>query len=159
MKLFPLSTGVSQIRGIIEIIKDAKGRIEMSKLAEEANEEIDDLFPLIDTCTLLKLCTVKDGVVRLTKSGNGLAMHNTAEIMGRALKRIEPFRSAISQMNKKGGISTHDLERGLYRKGIFFNSDEITNTELLKNLLLKWGIRNRLFSYDPGSDMWSRPAQ
>lgn len=156
MKLFPLNTGVSQIRGIIEIIKDNKNTIEVSKLAEETNEEIDDLFPLIDTCVLLKLCTVKDGSVTLTKSGKNLATHNTREVFAKALDKVEPFKSTTAILNKNKELSTQDLSRALYKKGIFFNSDEITNIELLKNLFLKWGVGNKLFSYNNDSDMWSK---
>lgn len=156
MKLFPLNTGVSQIRGIIEIIKDNKGSIDVSQLAEETNEEIDDLFPLIDTCVLLKLCVVKDGVVKLTKSGKNLATHNTREVFARALDKVEPFKSATLLLKKNKELSTQDLSRALYKKGIFFNSDEITNIELLKNLLLKWGVSNKLVSYNYDSDMWSK---
>jgi hypothetical protein len=156
MKLFPLDTGVSQIRGIIEIIKDHKGSIEMSKLAGEINEEIDSLFPLIDTCILLKLCTVKNGVVNLTKSGSNLATHNTKTVFAKALSKVEPFNSSLFIIKKNKEISTEDLAKALHKKGISFNTDEITNTELLKNLLLKWGVGNGLFSYSFDSDVWSK---
>ena len=156
MKLFPLDTGVSQIRGIIEIIKDNKGSIEVSKLAEETNDEIDDLFPLIDTCVLLKLCTVKAGVIKLTKSGVNLATHNTREVFAKALHKVEPFSTAIAAIKKGKMTDTQNLSRALYKKGIMYNSDEMTNTELLKNLLLKWGVRNKLLSYNYDTDMWSK---
>lgn len=156
MKLFPLNTGVSQIRGIIEIIKDNKNTIDVSKLSEQINEEIDDLFPLIDTCVLLKLCNVKDGAVRLTKSGKELATHNTREVFAKALLKVEPFKTTISILKRGKELSTQELSRALYKKGIFFNTDEITNMELLKNLLLKWGVRTKLFTYNYDSDMWSK---
>ncbi|MDE1871030.1 MAG: AAA-associated domain-containing protein [Candidatus Micrarchaeota archaeon] len=155
MKLFPLDTSVSQIRGIIEIMKDSNGSIDVSKLAEETNDEIDDLFPLIDTCVLLKLCTVKSGAVKLTKTGMNLATHNTREVFARALHNVEPFKSAISAIKKGKRMTTPEVSKALYKKGILYNSDEITNTELLKNLLLKWGISNKLFSYDYELDVWS----
>jgi NitT/TauT family transport system ATP-binding protein len=155
MKLFPLDAGVSQIRGIVEMIKDNKNSIEVSKLAEQANNEIDELFPLIDACVILELCTVKNGVVRLTKSGMNMAKHNTREVLSKALNKVEPFKSAISVMAKEKRISTKELASELYRKGILFNTDEITNIELLKSLLFKWGVANNLFSYNNDSDTWS----
>ena len=103
MKLFPLDTGVSQIRGIVEIIKDYKGSIEMSKLAEETNDEIDDLFPLIDTCVLLKICKVKEGAVKLTDSGKSLATHNTRRMFAKALDKVEPFKSALLYCKEEQG--------------------------------------------------------
>ncbi len=154
-KLFPLNTGVSQIRGIIEIIRDNKGSMDISKLADETNDEIDDLFPLIDTCVLLGICGVKNGVVRLTASGRTLATHNTREVFAKSLERVEPFKTAISIIRKRE-ITTQDLAKQLHSKGVYYNTDTITNTELLKNLLLKWGVRNRLFAYNYDSDIWSR---
>jgi NitT/TauT family transport system ATP-binding protein len=156
MKLFPLNTGVSQIRGIIEIIKDSKNSIEVSKLAEETNDEIDDLFPLIDACVLLRLCTIKEGKVSLTKSGTDLATHNRREVFAKALNKVEPFKSAIAVIHRAKEISTQELAKALYKKGIFFNSDEIMNIEILKNLLFKWGVENKLFSYNNDSDTWSK---
>ncbi len=155
MKLFPLDTGVSQIRGIVEIIKDNNNTIDVSKLAEETNDEIDDLFPLIDTCVLLRLCTVDQGAVKLTKSGKNLATHNTRQVFAKALNKVEPFKTAMMVIKKEKELSTQDLARALYKKGILYNSDEITNTELLKNLLLKWGVGNKLLTYNNDSDMWS----
>jgi hypothetical protein len=154
MKLFPLNTGVSQIRGIIEIIKDNNNAIDMSRLADETNDEIDDLFPLIDTCVLLKLCNVKDGKVRLTKSGINLAKNNTREVFAKALAKVEPFYGVIAVIKRAKRIETKELETALRKRGVFYNSDDVTNTELLKSLLLKWGVENGLFSYDNDSDIW-----
>ncbi len=46
--LFPPGPGISRVRGIVNIIKQNKGKIEISKLAEEAEEDIDDLLPQIE---------------------------------------------------------------------------------------------------------------
>ena len=156
MKLFPLNAGISQIRGIIELIKGNKGPMELSKLAEDTKENIADLFPLIDACSMLKLCTVKDGKVKLTRSAATLTSTNKREIFARVLPVIEPFKSTIAAISKGDGISTKELSERLYKKKIFFDSDEVTNTELLKSLLFKWGIENGLFSYDHASDTWSK---
>lgn len=156
MKLFPLNAGVSQIRGIIALIKGNKGPMEMSKLAEDTKEDIADLFPLIDACSMLKLCTVKDGKVKLTGSAAKLTNANKREIFSKALATAEPFKSTISAIRNGNRLSTKELSEKLRKKGIFFDSDEVTNTELLKNLLFKWGIENRLFSYDYASDTWSK---
>jgi hypothetical protein len=156
MKLFPLNAGVSQIRGIIDLVKGNKIPMEISKIAEDTKEDIADLFPLIDACSMLKLCTVKDGKVKLTSSATKLTNTNKREVFARALATIEPFKSTISAVSKGNGISTKELSEKLYKKGIFFDSDEVTNIELLKSLLFKWGIENGLFSYDHASDMWSK---
>jgi NitT/TauT family transport system ATP-binding protein len=155
MKLFPLDTGVSEIRGIIEIIRDNSNKIDMSKLAEETNADIDDLFPLVDACSVLGLCTISNGMVKLTARGIELASHNTKELFAQALKKVEPFKSSLEIIGS-GKISTAHLTERLAKKGIEFHGDNITNTELLKDLLLKWGVTNHLFSYNPSTDRWSK---
>jgi hypothetical protein len=154
-KLFPLNTGVSEIRGIIEIIKDNGSSIEMSRLSEETNDDIDGLFPLIDTCSILGLCTIKKGIVKLTASGSKLASDNSRELFSRALMKVEPFKSALSLL-AKSPKTTQSLCESLRKKGVAFHDDSITNKELIKDLLLKWGVTNRLFHYDSKADLWSK---
>ncbi|HIH50468.1 TPA: hypothetical protein HA291_03375 [Candidatus Micrarchaeota archaeon] len=156
MKLFPLNAGVSQIRGIIEIVKNNRGPMEISKIAESTKEDIADLFPLIDACSMLKLCTVRNGTVKLTSSAAKLTNANKREVLAKALANVEPFKSTIAAVARGKGISTKELSRRLYRKGMFFDSDEVTNMELLKSLLFKWGIENKLFAYNHASDTWSK---
>ena len=155
VRLFPLNTGVSQIRGIIEIIKDSGGKIAVSSLSKETNDDIDDLFPLLDTCSILGLCTISKGTVKLTKSGSELASYNTRELFARALQKVEPFRSTLTLIDKSK-LSTPELASSLSKKRISFHGDAITNRELLKSLLLKWGVINHLLSYDPDTDLWSK---
>ncbi|MGA2800116.1 MAG: AAA-associated domain-containing protein [Candidatus Micrarchaeaceae archaeon] len=155
MKLFPLNAGVSQIRGIIEVIKSSGSPMEISKIAESTKEDIADLFPLIDACSMLKLCTVSNGSVKLTRSASNLTNANKREVFAKALASVEPFKSTIAAV-ARGKISTKELSRKLYKKGIFFDSDEVTNMELLKSLLFKWGIENKLFAYNHASDTWSK---
>lgn len=155
MKLFPLNAGVSQIRGIIDIVKSNGSPMEISKIAESTKEDIANLFPLIDACSMLKLCTVRNGSVKLTRSAASLTNTNKRGIFAKALASVEPFKSTIAAV-ARGRISTKELSRKLHKKGIFFDSDEVTNMELLKNLLFKWGIENGIFSYNHSSDTWSK---
>lgn len=155
MKLFPLNSGISEIIGIVAIIKDNSNKIDLSKLASETNKDIEDLFPLLDTCSALGLCTIKNGAVKLTATGANLASHNTKELFSRALKKAEPFKSSLEILGK-GRLTTSDLTDRLADKGIMLHGDRITNLELLKDLLLRWGVTNHLFSYNSGIDMWSK---
>ena len=105
---------------------------------------------------MLKLCRVKDGKVSLTRSAENLTSANKREVLAKALATVEPFRSTIAAIGREKEISTADLSTRLRKKGIYFNSDEVTNMELLRSLLFKLGIENGLFSYDHASDMWSK---
>ena len=70
--MFPLGTGVSRVRAIIGMLKQRGGSMSMSELAEESEEDIDDLLPLIDACKLLGLATIRKSTLQLTDKGRKL---------------------------------------------------------------------------------------
>ncbi len=154
MKFFPLDVGVSEIRGIIDIIKDNGNAMEVSKLAEETDDEIDDLFPLLDAGVLLGLCKISKGNVVLTKKGVLLDQHNAKDIFSDALRHIEPFKSVLSLLKSKDKMSANEIADALLRRGISYNSDRITNEELISGLLTRWSITNHILSYDQESGLW-----
>jgi hypothetical protein len=147
MGQFPANVGISEIRGIIEIVKDNGGSLSLSRLAEESEGEIDKLLPLIDAAEMLGLCTVENGVITITQVGRSLTMHNSSKIIGNALKEIEPFKTVLERL-AQGEATTHDLAELLKGKGITLHGDEITNESMLSNMLLKWGVRTKLIIYD-----------
>lgn len=154
MGQFPIGVGITELRGVIEIIKENGGALSLSKLAEESEEEIDTLLPLLDAGEMLGLCEVKDGVAKLTEEGRRLKLSNISSILSKKLKEIEPFSTIISILGKKS-LTTGELAEELKSRDIILNADDVTNTELLRRLLMKWGVRSKLFSYDRDSDSWS----
>ena len=158
MRLFPLNTGVSEVRGIVELIQENRNRISMSKLAQETNTDIAGLFPIVDAGVMLGLCRISKGSVLLTDNGAALSPKNSREMFSKGLAKAEPFRSAIALLSSKDGLKTKEIGEALKRKGITFHSDAVVNCGLLRDLLLKWGTTNRLFGYDPVKDRWYRYA-
>ena len=156
MELFPMNAGLSQTRAIIRLIKERKGgSIEVSKIAQETRKSIDALFPLIDACRILGLCTIQNGVIKLTDVGESITPKTFASVMARELVRIEPFQSIMAIMHQHERLTSPQLAEQLKRRGITFYNEEETNAELLKNMLLRWGVRNKLLNYDSATDIWS----
>ncbi|MGC8647559.1 MAG: AAA-associated domain-containing protein, partial [Candidatus Micrarchaeia archaeon] len=151
---FPVDVGISEVRGIIEVVKDNGNSLSISKLSEEAEEEIDKLLPLIDACEMLGLCTVENGMVKLTKTGIDLNMKNSSQIISKALSGIEPFRSIKEALAGKA-LTTSALASILKSKNIVLFADDTVNIEMLRNLLIKWGVRTKMLSYDRDEDKWS----
>lgn len=152
--LFPPGTGIGRIRGIIDLIKRNGGAIELSELATEAGEQIDDLLPLVEACKLLGFTTVKDSTIKLTKQGSKMTVSNSSKMIRDGLTRVEPFKSTLDILNKNYATSK-ELVDLLYAKGIFVHGDVETNRQLLKKMLLRFGVRANLISYDPKKDEWS----
>ena len=153
--LFPLGTGIGRVRGIINIIKRNKGRMEMSRLAEESEEHIDDLLPLIEACKLLGFVRIDESEVTLTETGSKLTFSNFSKSIHDGLSYVEPFKSALKVI---GGseVTTQDLFSTLRDRGIILHGDIATNDMLLKKLFIRWGVRGKLMSYDPETDSWRR---
>ncbi len=153
--LFPLGTGIGRVRGIINIMKQHKGRMEMSDLAEEAEEHIDDLLPLIEACKMLGLVVVDESELKLTEAGSKITVSNFSKSVHERLSKIEPFRSALKIIDS-GEVTTTDLFITLKNRGIILHGDDTTNDLLLKNLFIRWGVRGKLMSYDPDTDSWKK---
>ena len=158
MEMFPLDAGISELRGIVKLVKENGNAIGVSKLAKETRKEIDALLPLIDACRMLGICTVRDGSIKLTNSGLSLTARNMREKLSKELVRIEPFKSSLTIVKFKKKITTTRLSEILGRNGIMLYSEKATNSELLKGLLLKWAVRLRLLSYNQETDEWYMAA-
>jgi len=154
MGQFPIGVGITELRGVLEILKENGGALSLAKLADESEEEIDKLLPLLDAGELLGLCKVKNGVVRLTEEGKKLKLSNITSMLSKKLKEIEPFNSVIDILSKKS-LNTEEIAEELKSRNIILNADDITNVELLRSLLIRWGVRTKLLAYNKDLDSWS----
>lgn len=150
-----MGTGIGRVRGIVNIMKQHKGHMEMSKLAEEAEEHIDDLLPLIEACKLLGFVVVDESELKLTESGSKLTVSNFSKTIHDRLLDVEPFKSALKIINE-GEISSQELFSDLKRRGIMVHGDDTTNSLMLMKLFTRWGVRGKIMSYNPKTDSWSR---
>ncbi len=158
MKMFHAGASITEVRGMMSIAKSLsdKGRIRLSKLAYETGKNIDVLLPIVEAAEDLGLCSVGDGVVKLTKDGSRLNSGNFKDIVRGELAAIEPFRSAVSVLSRSGYTMTIDLSRRLARKGILYMTDEKGNTDVLRKVLVHWGEGLGLLSYDAIHDSWRK---
>lgn len=154
MELFPLNVGTSEVRGLVKMVKDAGGSTEISKIVRETNEKIDNLFPVIDAVRLLGLCTVNNGIITLTDQGKQLTIRNITQMFAKELVNVEPFKSIMAIIDSNKSIVTAEISKKLHERDISFNTDELINIDLLKDLLLKWAVRAKLLVYDPKADAW-----
>ena len=154
MGQFPIGAGITELRGVLKILKENEGALSLAKLADESEEEIDKLLPLLDAGELLGLLEVKNGIVRLTEEGKRLGLGNITNILSKRLKEIEPFKSVIDILSKKS-LNTEEIAEELKSRNIILNADDITNVELLRSLLIRWGVRTKLLAYNKDLDSWS----
>lgn len=150
--LFPSDVGMSHVRGIVKIVKDNGGHISISKLAEESEEDVDDLLPLLEACKLLDFITISRSEVRLKPNSLKLISGQTRKVMRDGVSKIEPFKTVIKVLSN-GSKTTPELFAYLKSNGVFPEEGDHSVETLLK-LLLAWGVRTKLLSYDEEKDTW-----
>lgn len=155
VKLFPPDVGVTQIRGFINILRDHSGRLEMSKLAEESDEEIGDLLPIIEIAVLLKLAKTSEETVSLTEDGKKFASRAVQKMLRAKIVEVEPFKSVIAHLGRSKSATTSELVGLLHRKKLLYRGETNEAAEQLRNVLLHWGMRVKLLSYNLADDTWS----
>jgi hypothetical protein len=156
-EMFPLNTGITELRSLIKLAKENGNSIELSKVAEETKKGIDVLLPLVDACRMLGLCTVNEGAIQLTEYGINLTTGNMRNELSRQLGKIEPFKHVLEIVGLQRRISTGRLAELLSGAGITLYTEKAVDAELLKTLLLKWAVRLRMLSYDVRNDAWTIP--
>jgi NitT/TauT family transport system ATP-binding protein len=153
--LFPMEAGITQMRGVLKIVKDNGGSMGIAELADEAEEEIDDLFPILDACQLLNLAKVDGGKIKLTESGKELSLKNMQKIIKEPLMEIEPFKTVLLAVKVDGHITTDKLTEVLKENNLAFYSSKHKFMEQLRRLLVKWAVRLNMLKYEQESDSWS----
>lgn len=155
--LFPASAHLNRVTAMIRLVREHDGSMDISMLANEIGESIDSLFPVIEACRMLGLCTTKRGTVSLTKAGLQTTSKNVHEMVGLRLPRIEPFKTIFSMFGKQRSLSTTEIEHGLNKKSItVFNPSAKNETAAIRELLLVWALNTKLLKQDAKNDRWAR---
>src|SRR5260370_7250616 len=61
------------LAGLVEILVDQGGRVDLHRLADELSLEVDALLPSVDTAALLGFLRVEEGDVTITPEGQAFA--------------------------------------------------------------------------------------
>ncbi|MGC8478321.1 MAG: AAA-associated domain-containing protein [Candidatus Micrarchaeia archaeon] len=152
--LFPAEAGITQMRGVLKLVKDNGDSMGIAELADEAEEEIDDLFPILDACKILGLAKVEDGKVKLTEDGKKLNLKNMQKIIKGPLCEAEPFKTVLMAAKIEGSVTTEKLADILKENNLAFYSDKLKYMEQLRKLLVKWAVRLKILVYDQENDSW-----
>lgn len=63
---------VGTVMGLLEVLRDFQGKVDLAKVADELRLELDDILPAVDAAKLLKLIQVNAGDLILTNEGTAL---------------------------------------------------------------------------------------
>ena len=136
------------VAGLLEILVDLGGRIDLHKLADELGLEVDALLPTVDTAVLLDTLRLEEGDAIITAEGREFAGADiqTRKAMFRkaALANIPLLRQMEQSLKAKTDRTLSDE---------FFRDllDEHFSEEESKRQLetaIQWGRYAELFDYD-----------
>lgn len=139
---------VGAIAGLVELVHDKNGRVDISALASELSMEVDDIFPLIEATTFLGLGEIKEGDFIITEKGRAFSEAD-------ALQKKEIFRdTALSNiqlikqiMQVLSSTVKHRMSEDFFIEILenHFTTDEAWNQ---LETAIDWGRYAELFAYD-----------
>ncbi len=147
----PNNVSLSKIRGLIKVVKQNRGSILISELSDEAEEEIDDLIPIINMSRFLNLIYIKKDKIKLTNLGNKLNYKDYINLIKNRIKQAEPIKSVLEFLIS-GPVSTDEIIINLNKKGIR-TYDENNKIEL-EELLIDLAVITKLIIYNAKKDEW-----
>jgi NitT/TauT family transport system ATP-binding protein len=155
------STRQGSIAGLVELLNDRGGKEDLFRVAEELLMEVDDLLPIVEGATLLKLAKSERGDVEITPEGKAFAeadiatrRHFFREAALAHVPLLQQIRSALA--SKSDHTMPLDFFRDILEKSF---SDEEVQQQI--DTVLNWGRYGDIFTYDSESDRLSlhEPAQ
>jgi NitT/TauT family transport system ATP-binding protein len=136
------------VAGLLEILVDLGGRIDLHKLADELSLEVDALLPTVDTAVLLGTLRVEEGDAIITPEGQEFARADiqTRKKMFRkaALANVPLLRQMEQSLKAKADRTLPDeFFRDLLDEHF---SDDESRRQL--ETAIQWGRYAELFDYD-----------
>lgn len=91
--------------GFIELMEDAKGRVNLYQLGDELKLDLEDLLPIVEAAELLGFCKVSEGDVELTETGLRYAAASVLErkdiFREQALQHVPALEQILSVLHSK----------------------------------------------------------
>jgi NitT/TauT family transport system ATP-binding protein len=141
-------TKVGAIAGLIELVHDKGGRVDISLLASNLSMEVDDIFPLIEASVLLGFGEIREGDFIITDKGKEFSEADTLvkkEIFKEAAPKNVHLIKQIMQVLQS--TSKHRMSEEFF---IEILENHFTTEEAWNQLetAIDWGRYAELFAYD-----------
>ncbi len=142
---------VGRMIGLLEILQDFKGKVDLAKVAEELRLELDDILPAVDAAKLLRLLQVDKGDLILTDDGKMLLSNNASgrkRMLNKTLASLGEFKGIIDfiKSNHGGEITKDDLI------GFLKENMPDVDAEQTFSWIVEWGRYSLLLRYDSGNE-------
>jgi NitT/TauT family transport system ATP-binding protein len=142
--------------GLLEIVADQGGRVDLHRLADDLSLEVDALLPTVDTAVLLGMLRVEEGDAIITPEGQEFAradIQNRKHIFRKtALAHVPLLRQMEQSLKAKSDRTLPDeFFRDLLDE--HFSEDEARRQ---LETAIQWGRYAEIFDYDAATGKLTR---
>lgn len=142
---------IGVMSGLLEMIDDNNGEMDIYQLGRDLMMEIDDLLPNIEGLGLLDFIKIKEGDIFITGIGKEFVEADIDEsktIFRGELGKISTFRLI---MNVLGNKRNHTMKEEFFKE-IFIRHFPENKIDEIMDSIIDWGRYAELFSYDGDSE-------
>jgi NitT/TauT family transport system ATP-binding protein len=134
--------------GLLEILSDQGGRVDLHRLADELSLTVDDLLPAIETATLLKFARLEEGDAIITPAGDAFARGDIQQrkslFRTAALANVPLLRQMEQALRAK---SDRTLQDEFFQDLLDEHFSEEESRRQLETAI-QWGRYAEIFDYD-----------
>lgn len=140
------SVHIGQVIGLLEVLEDYGGRVDMALVSNDLVMSVDSLLPVVNAAEFLGLLKVSDGDLELTDKGKKLLSCDSRgrkRLLNRILAALPPFKQVLGYISKKDGEVQKELLLALLRREM-----PDVDPERLFLWIVEWGRYALLLRYD-----------
>ncbi len=141
---------VGSMIGLLEVLQDFKGKVDLARVSEQLRLELDDILPAVDAARLLRLLQVSSGDLILTEEGKSLLSKNVSgrkRMLNNTISNLGEFKGIIDFIrNNRGGQVTKEQLIDFFKE----NMPDVDAEETFL-WIVEWGRYSLLLRYDSGS--------
>jgi NitT/TauT family transport system ATP-binding protein len=137
--------------GLLEVLQDFKGKVDLARVSEQLRLELDDILPAVDAARLLRMLQVSSGDLILTEEGKSLLSKNVSgrkRMLNKTIANLGEFKGIIDfiRVDYGGEVTKEEL--------IDFLKENMPDVDAEETFLwiVEWGRYSLLLRYDSGSE-------
>jgi NitT/TauT family transport system ATP-binding protein len=148
---------ISELLGLLESVDElqGKGPVDLPDLTEEIRLDIDDLFPVLESLSVLGFAKVSKGDISISKLGKQLVEADITDrkvIFAKALLKNVPLARHIQ--NALESKTSHRISEDKFKKELSGHFTE-SEAERVLTTLIEWSRYAEILAYDYNTGMLS----
>ncbi|HID04617.1 MAG TPA: hypothetical protein EYH45_03270 [Candidatus Caldiarchaeum subterraneum] len=147
---FPADARLEMVLGLVEIVASSGNRIEIAKISQDLQTDVDRILPVVEAAEKLEFIKVVDGECEVTETGlKALSSRSNDQkkVIRDKIVYLEPFATALRLAEERPeGFTAEDVAERL--SGVRGGNIYVEDPEKLHQLLVEWLLYTEMLDYD-----------